>query len=87
MAKAFKKKSIFFQKINFFKKRIKIAISHFSQFQHEHFWQYLARLNDYRAQLCISCIKNKKYAILGLRRQHMRPKPHLGPRVVVVCAI
>ena len=27
-----------------------MAIFHFSQFEHETFWQYLSRLNDYRAQ-------------------------------------
>jgi len=27
-----------------------MAIFHFPQFQHESFWQYLSRLNDYRAQ-------------------------------------
>ena len=27
-----------------------MAIFHFPQFEHEPFWQYLSRLNDYRAQ-------------------------------------
>ena len=31
-------------------KKINMAIFHFPQFEHEPFWQYLSRLNDYRAQ-------------------------------------
>ena len=27
-----------------------MAIFHFPQFEHEPFWQYLSRFNDYRAQ-------------------------------------
>jgi len=32
------------------RKKNTMAIFHFSQFEHEPFWQYLSRLNDYRAQ-------------------------------------
>jgi len=34
-----------------------MAIFHFPQFQHEPFWQYLSRLNDYRAQYMLSMYK------------------------------
>jgi len=31
------------------KKYFKMAIFHLPQFEHEHFWHYLSKLNDYRA--------------------------------------
>jgi len=59
------KKKLKFQK---FKKGIKVAIFHLPQSEHESFWQYLPRLNNYLAQYGISCMKNWKYAMLCLRR-------------------
>ena len=35
-------------------KKITMALFHFPQFEHEPFWQYLSRLNDYRAQYVLS---------------------------------
>ena len=31
-----------------------MTIFHFPQFEHEPFWQYLSRLNDYRTQYVLS---------------------------------
>ena len=35
-----------------------MAIFHFPQLEHEPFWQYLSRLNDYRLNMCIPCMKH-----------------------------
>ena len=41
-----------------------MAIFRFPQFEHEPFWQYLSRLNDFRTQYVHLCMKNGKYAML-----------------------
>jgi len=57
-----------FKKLNFFlKKRIKMAVFHLPQFEYEPFWQYLPRLNDYRAEHVHFMYEKWEFAMLCLR--------------------
>jgi len=44
-----------------------MAIFILPQFKREPFWQYLSRVNDYRAQYVHFMYENEKFAILYLR--------------------